>query len=72
MPKYHVNITEMILRTDAPAPTDLTPEVRMVDWTGDAADNDAAVQSALRAWDEKYGPDSRPAPAQTRVRRLNG
>lgn len=55
---------------EAPAPTDATSEFRTVDWSGEAADDDAALQNALAAWDGKYGPDRRPAPAQTHIRRL--
>jgi hypothetical protein len=42
----------------------------MVDWIGEAEDNDGAAQSALLFWDEKYGPGKRPAPAKTTVKPL--
>lgn len=70
MPQFHVNITETILQMEAP--TDATPVVRMVDWMGEASDDASARESALVAWDEKYGPGARPTQAQTRTWRLDG
>jgi hypothetical protein len=71
MPRYHVQIRETILQMEAPAPQDMTREVRMVDWEGEAADNDAATDAAYAAWDEKYGAGKPPAAPTLRISPLS-
>ena len=64
MPTYEVRISEAIERTPTSVrPSERTPEVRSVDWRGEAADEQAARLSGWRAWDEKYGAGRQPADA---------
>ncbi len=68
MSKFEVTITETVTAFEAPVdPHELTPDVRGISWTGDAADNDAAKEAAYLAWDEKYGSGKQPVAAIVKI-----
>ena len=57
MPRYEVRITEPI---EAATGSEESPIVRDVIWVGDAESEDAALEKAWSAWDQKYGVGERP------------
>jgi hypothetical protein len=48
-------------------PGGVSSAIRNVYWSGDAANEDAAIEAAWRAWDKKHGPGKQPVDAIVRV-----
>ena len=76
MPRFEVYITELphVVGDPRNHPAGLPAELRNVHWTGEAGDDDAAREAAWHVWDETYGADARPRPAEViaRVTNLDG